>query len=130
MKLHGDLRDKVRFNPKELLGMVAQVLTLLCNCTEAPTVAQQSFVEGVVGDGASEAQKLLGKAYKHLQKCSVGPAVLEGVAKLIRTVDTRIADAASDAAGGFAAAGAVAVKPIIIDDELVKCYSALFQADS
>ena len=131
MKLHGDLREKVGFNPKELLGVVAQVLTLLCNCTEASAVAHQSFVEGVVGNhGASEARKLLGKTHKYLQKCTVGPAILEAVARLVQTVETRIAADASDAAGASVTDKVAAVQPIKIADELVTHYSALLQSDS
>lgn len=129
----------------ELLGTVAHKLTLLSSCKDASDVAHKSFIEGVVDAGALEARKLLAKAYKHLQKCSVSPVVLEGVAKLIQAVETRITAAAleadgatvtttvekSDGGGGGASIdGVVDMQPIEIGDELVKCYNELLQSDS
>eukprot|EP01046_Picozoa_sp_COSAG06_P037707 COSAG06_NODE_4283_length_4403_cov_8.272368_8_plen_162_part_00 len=129
---------------------------LLSGCSEASAAARQSFYQGIVGDGASAAQKILGKTYKNLAKSGAGAATLEGVATLIQAVEAQVsaAAAASSAAtaatasataaaatpggggGGGAMAGdmeaaaaaAAEIGEIKIDDELVQHYSSLLES--
>jgi hypothetical protein len=146
---HRKTLSKVRF--------LREVLVLLSGCSEASAAARQSFYQGIVGDGASAAQKILGKTYKNLAKSGAGAATLEGVATLIQAVEAQVsaAAAASSAAtaatasataaaatpgggGGGAMAGdmeaaaaaaaAAEIGEIKIDDELVQHYSSLLES--
>ena len=130
---------------------------LLSGCSEASAAARQSFYQGIVGDGASAAQKILGKTYKNLAKSGAGAATLEGVATLIQAVEAQVSAAAAAAAaaataatasataaaatpggggGGGAMAGdmeaaaaaAAEIGEIKIDDELVQHYSSLLES--
>ena len=130
---------------------------LLSGCSEASAAARQSFYQGIVGDGASAAQKILGKTYKNLAKSGAGAATLEGVATLIQAVEAQVSAAAAAAAsaasaatasataaaatpggggGGAmardmeaaAAAAAAEIGEIKIDDELVQHYSSLLES--
>ena len=129
---------------------------LLSGCSEASAAARQSFYQGIVGDGASAAQKILGKTYKNLAKSGAGAATLEGVATLIQAVEAQVSAAAAAAAasaataatasataaaatpggggGGamagdmVAAAAAAEIGEIKIDDELVQHYSSLLES--
>jgi hypothetical protein len=77
---------------------------LLSGCSEASAAARQSFYQGIVGDGASAAQKILGKTYKNLAKSGAGAATLEGVATLIQAVEAQVSAAAAAAAASAATA--------------------------
>ena len=130
---------------------------LLSGCSEASAAARQSFYQGIVGDGASAAQKILGKTYKNLAKSGAGAATLEGVETLIQAVEAQVSAAAAAAAsaasaatasataaaatpgggGGGAMAGdmeaaaaaaAAEIGEIKIDDELVQHYSSLLES--
>jgi hypothetical protein len=143
---HRKTLSKVRF--------LREVLVLLSGCSEASAAARQSFYQGIVGDGASAAQKILGKTYKNLAKSGAGAATLEGVATLIQAVEAQVSAAAAAAAsaataatasataaaatpggggggamaGDMEAAAAAEIGEIKIDDELVQHYSSLLES--
>eukprot|EP01047_Picozoa_sp_COSAG01_P054633 COSAG01_NODE_5991_length_3913_cov_438.897483_4_plen_150_part_00 len=101
-------REKFGFEPKELLGTVAQILANLAKCALAAGVEIQSaFGQGasavrvgyprkqatettcgigfLAANGSAEGLKILRKTYKICeQKCFLPPTTMEGLAVLIQ----------------------------------------------
>jgi hypothetical protein len=123
MKLQGDVVDLVKFNPKELLATLGQVVTALGNCPAASVDSKTAFLDAMCGE--QEALKVLQKTYKNLGKCGVGSGVLEGVAALTAAVSTKVAlsaAAASASTDGSAEDPGGAIVLFKIDDATVAIY--------